>query len=52
MRIECVLGVVTKKCMEYMKKIAEDKAKLLAQRAASAKDVALKENKWVHLSFG
>lgn len=45
MKAECVIGVVTKKTMDFMKKRAEDNAKLMAQRAVSTEEVALKANK-------
>lgn len=47
MSTECILGVVTKKSMEYMKKNAEEKAKQLAKTAVAVPDVALKAHKYV-----
>lgn len=46
-KAECIVGVVTKKCADYIKKDAEEKTKRRAQRSVAGPEVALKAHKSV-----
>ncbi|GAB1214071.1 hypothetical protein ATERTT37_003229 [Aspergillus terreus] len=44
---ECILGVVTQKAREFMKKESEEKAKKRAQSSEGDSHIALKRHKWI-----